>query len=394
MAVEERRLLIEGWRGVNHSFALINQHQILALRRLAGMRVFHRDLPFAFPHWNTAENDAGFDDDDRASLDAPREPDPDLDVIDGVYRICSPFRTGADSLHPTSRTTTFMITELGLSPASFCAGADRSAFFTQGRNRIVTSTAWSRERIVEYGFDGDRVHTAPLGVDTAIFQPAWPDARARSRAALGIAADETVFLNIGAPLWNKGTDILLKVFALLRLNGLGVRLMVKDQQGIYGVRLDTMIQSVGREFPPLLQDAVLSGITTIPMNLSPRQLCALYGAADCYVSPYRAEGFNLPVLEAIACAVPTIVTRGGATDDFCDDATSWRVEGRFGRRSDGAGLVGAYIEPQADCLYEAMAAVARGWRPDRGRFDTARQAVLRRYTWQRAAEATARLALD
>merc|ERR1711865_668288 len=37
------------------------------------------------------------------------------------------------------------------------------------------------------------------------------------------------------------------------------------------------------------------------------QLRELYQAADVLVSPYRAEGFNLPVLEAMA---------GGLTDDF------------------------------------------------------------------------------
>ena len=45
-----RTLLVEGWRGINHSFALINQHQILALAQLPGLRLYHHDLPFAFAH--------------------------------------------------------------------------------------------------------------------------------------------------------------------------------------------------------------------------------------------------------------------------------------------------------------------------------------------------------
>jgi glycosyltransferase involved in cell wall biosynthesis len=42
----------------------------------------------------------------------------------------------------------------------------------------------------------------------------------------------------------------------------------------------------------------------------------LYNAADVYVSPYMAEGFNMPALEAQACGTPLIVPRGGPTDDF------------------------------------------------------------------------------
>ena len=37
----------------------------------------------------------------------------------------------------------------------------------------------------------------------------------------------------------------------------------------------------------------------------------LYHAADVLVSPYKAEGFNLPVLEAAASGLTVIVTLGG-----------------------------------------------------------------------------------
>ena len=45
----------------------------------------------------------------------------------------------------------------------------------------------------------------------------------------------------------------------------------------------------------------------------------LYNACDCYLSPYIAEGFNMPVMEAAACGLPVIVSKGGATDDFTND---------------------------------------------------------------------------
>ena len=46
------------------------------------------------------------------------------------------------------------------------------------------------------------------------------------------------------------------------------------------------------------------------------------------MSPYRAEGFNLPVLEAAACGIPIICTQGGPTDDFVTDAFARRIESR------------------------------------------------------------------
>jgi glycosyltransferase involved in cell wall biosynthesis len=44
-------------------------------------------------------------------------------------------------------------------------------------------------------------------------------------------------------------------------------------------------------------------------------MAQFYHAADAYVAPYRAEGFNLPVLEACACGTPSSAP-SGPTDDF------------------------------------------------------------------------------
>ena len=393
MDFANKGLLVEGWRGINQSYALINQNQLLGIAQIDGLKLFCRDLPFAFDHWRAHDSEAGFSPEDCLILNGLQEPDPDHDVITGIYRICSPFRTGLDTVFSEHRTTTFMITEVGLAPDSFAPGQDRSPFFARNENRIVTSTEWSRNRIIEYGFPEERVHISPLGVDAGIFKPIWPDARARGRSALGVESDETLFLNIGPPLWNKGIDLLLQAFATLRLRGLKVRLLIKDQQKVYGVTLDAIMQTLGKSVPALMLDVVRAGIITVPMNLSPQQLATLFGLADCYVSPYRAEGFNLPVLEAVACGVPTIVTRGGATDDFCNDATSLRIAGKFHRKNSDAGLIGAYIEPDPEALIDAMSAIAAGWRPERQHFDSARQAVMHRFNWQNAARETARLSV-
>lgn len=64
-------------------------------------------------------------------------------------------------------------------------------------------------------------------------------------------------------------------------------------------------------------------------QLSFAQIAEFYQAADVYVSPYLAEGFNLPVLEAAACGLLVICTAGGPTDDFTRSDFALRIESKF-----------------------------------------------------------------
>jgi glycosyltransferase involved in cell wall biosynthesis len=49
-------------------------------------------------------------------------------------------------------------------------------------------------------------------------------------------------------------------------------------------------------------------------------LPALYAGADCFVFPSRYEGFGLPVLEAMACGTPVIVSDRGALPEVVGEA--------------------------------------------------------------------------
>lgn len=83
------------------------------------------------------------------------------------------------------------------------------------------------------------------------------------------------------------------------------------------------------------------------------KMSALYQAADAYVSPYRAEGFNLPVLEAAACGVPVICTGGGSTDDFTTESFARRIDSRLcGVQMEGE--TGSFLEPAVDHLIDLM----------------------------------------
>jgi len=56
---------------------------------------------------------------------------------------------------------------------------------------------------------------------------------------------------------------------------------------------------------------------------------SLYSIVDCFVAPFRSEGFGLTIVEAMAAALPVIVTNSGPVVDFCPNNTiCYLIEGR------------------------------------------------------------------
>src|SRR6185436_8150884 len=115
-----------------------------------------------------------------------------------------------------------------------------------------------------------------------------------------------------------------------------------------------------------------------------------YTACDSLVHPYRGEGFGLPVLEAMACGLPVIVTGGGSTDDFATDELAYRlpaVRKEFGQSVSGLKLVkpGWLLEPDLAALAARLKWIVSHRDEARARGRAASEYVRREWTWERAA---------
>jgi glycosyltransferase involved in cell wall biosynthesis len=137
-----------------------------------------------------------------------------------------------------------------------------------------------------------------------------------------------IFLNIGGQTDRKGIRPLLKAFAAVVDKYPDARLVLKGSELLYPSR-----HEIAEACRVVLDDAerarVLPRLIYTGGQLSFAQIAEFYQAADAYVSPYLAEGFNLPVLEAAACGLPVICTEGGPTDDFTRSDFALQVESKF-----------------------------------------------------------------
>ena len=345
------RLHIEGWRGISHSYALVNQFQMLHWRRHHHAQIKHSDMPFIMAHWANGDNSAGFTATDLSVIQAT-EFDGDTDAL---YRIYAPLNLEA---HATLPTLTFAVTELGLSTKDLDKEKVRQ-YADQG-GQIHTPSHWSKRRLVANGMPEDIIHVVGHAVDPTYFHQLSQSQIEENRSNLGFRPEDVVLLNVGTHHWNKGLDLVIKAFALARQSNKQLKLLLKDQRSTYLVNSETYVQQVLLEMGLLEQD-LFDSIRMISGHLTLAQLNALYSVADAYVTPYRAEGFNLPALEAQACGTPVIATQGGATDDFLFPATTSAISGALienSRLKDDL-PVNAYIEPSLEQLTQTLQSVAR-----------------------------------
>lgn len=343
------RVVVEGWRRGTHSYALVNQHQLLALRDLPGIAITHHDLTPPDDEPGTASL---FDPRDDGILHA-YPPPADGDLADVAYRIAAPF-----DLEPSPRarhTCVFLTSEHRYVPTSLMAREEgfREAF-ARTDCHLVTPSRWSRDGLVLAGANPERITVIPHGVDCGTFRPAPIEGRRAWRRANGVPDNALTFLHVGAMTGNKGVQDLVRAFAIIAQLLPNAHLVLKGNDALYDSsrRLERLLDMF---LDDASRDRVLSRLTYVGGRLTNRQMAATYGAADVYVSPYSAEGFNLPVLEAVACGLPVVVTKGGPTDDFVPAASGLFVESRLVAGPEGKG---EHLDPDFPSLVDAMGRAA------------------------------------
>ena len=248
-------------------------------------------------------------------------------------------------------------------------------------DEVWAPSTFVRDLYVQSGVDANRVQVIPNGVDTALFTPDTPPLPIHSRKQFR-------FLFVGGTIARKGIDLLLKAYTQSFSADDDVALVVKDMGtgGIY------QGQGLGDHIRQIRQNPRAPEIVYFDQDLSARDIAALYTACHCLVHPYRGEGFALPVLEAMSCGLPVIVTAGGATDDFIDDAVGYRISAKkqaFGNREiSGMKTVGDLwmLEPDSQMLTDTLAHVFRHREEAQEKGRNGRRRAEAAWTWQHAAQ--------
>jgi glycosyltransferase involved in cell wall biosynthesis len=119
--------------------------------------------------------------------------------------------------------------------------------------------------------------------------------------------------------------MILRTFASALRRYPHCRLLLKGLDGLYSSQqllADAIRHTLGEQRERAVSPR---GLCTSADRCRSTEWCRSITRAIAILSPYLAEGFNMPALEAAACGLPLICTAGGPTDDFVTDAFAHRI---------------------------------------------------------------------
>jgi glycosyltransferase involved in cell wall biosynthesis len=340
------KICIEGWRGINHSYSIINQNQLIELSKLP-IDLRFRDVSFPDKNWNNNKNADGFSKDDKRIVNQIQKAKTD-EIFDVIYRISYPF----DLAKTKSKKHFVQITSERNTKLNIINGSP-SDLSNRQYLKIITPSIWSKNGLIKTGFDENQIIIIPHGVNNKIFRKISENELNNLKLKLNIKKDDFVLTNVSAMTGNKGIHFLITAYAILKQKLKNLKLILKDQSELYNIKAQTYIKTIqDTKYSKFMTDDVLKDIIFISDNLDLKTLNQLYNLTNCYVSPYKSEGFNLPPLEAAAAGTPIIVTKGGSTDDYFTSELGLQVESNLIETEDKR-----FLEPNLDSLIDCITEV-------------------------------------
>lgn len=165
---------------------------------------------------------------------------------------------------------------------------------------------------MEYAKMLDKIKIVPHGVDLSIFKPT--ETKKEKFKFLSNKGFRT-------KLDRGGVQDLIRAYIeeFTEEDNVELVLKINPAYGVYDVNkiIEEFKPKDKKSFAPILVNA-----DALPFD----KLVDVYNSADVYVSASKAEAFNLPVLEAMACGLPVITNDFGGQTDFVNDENGWLLK--------------------------------------------------------------------
>jgi glycosyltransferase involved in cell wall biosynthesis len=289
------KIHIVGWSGINHSYSIIAEEYVKGLMQFPENKFYFTESKYYIDKWKKYKNSV-FDE-----MDKPDE----TDVFDVTMHFTYPY----DFVPDTRSKITIVFVTCEFNYITDFVDVDdicNNVF-------ILTPSEYSKKGIVATGIPSSKIIVVSHSYD-------YIDSTCtveQLRNKYSISKSDYVYFHNSSLTPNKNFISLLESFEKIYNINPNVTLFIKGNDNAYGSKnkLVEMIQTIK-------VDSCLNcerKIRYIGNDVSPEEMVEFYKLSDCYVSPFLAEGFNLPVLEALSHGKRVICTRGGPPDEFAKD---------------------------------------------------------------------------
>jgi glycosyltransferase involved in cell wall biosynthesis len=158
--------------------------------------------------------------------------------------------------------------------------------------------------LTAHGLVSKKIDVVPEGVDASIYHPFFRVQRSKTEENKTFR-----FLMLGKYEERKGYQQLFSAFKSAYQNDAAVELIIKA---------DYFINAEKKHFELLrcIDEYGLKNTRIIHGKMSQQDMMALYASADVFVFPARAEGWGLPLIEALAAGLPVISTNYSGQTEF------------------------------------------------------------------------------
>jgi glycosyltransferase involved in cell wall biosynthesis len=174
-------------------------------------------------------------------------------------------------------------------------------------DKIFVCSDWAKGVILNnINISENNVHVVPLGVDIELFKP-----------SLSSVKDRTVFFNCGKWEIRKGHDVLVELFNKAFDTTDDVELILMCDNPF-------LSPQEAQEWESLYKYSKLGDkITIIHRQDTQQEVYNIMRNCHCGVFPSRAEGWNLELLEMLACGKHVITTEYAAHTQFCNQENAY-----------------------------------------------------------------------